>query len=505
PKPHINSYEHLGRITELLGMDEDVKLARKQADKNLTAIWHIYLNKNMWGSVTLDDIKALAVSKGLSVDSIDEVEFGYMPKIKGVLLKTNLGSALYPRQKLEDIELYNKNIKPNKNYEDFWSFVDWFLPAFITNGKISSAINQSNINVIDHKQLSTEILQNNFEHSLTFIYDFSNIIPITEQTLSKSKTISKHVPLIREAMFAFYSGMKIVAISSLIPIVENIISTIIEAHDSELTIIDKVNKCIDKANEKIISMHINDADWIPEEYIEISVLKVMNERVFILELIRSWLLNSFYANTKSYKSHSGFNRHIFAHAKSDLWQNPSNFFRAIGVIQAMAFIECFAVEGSKVSIFPPNHDERSESLRQEVFACLNFQAIKKQLIVSQQISNNLPFNPTSSDDGWLTRAAILSEKMNNEVVERLRNNNWDCHLISDPIKDGEYITVEAKKEDSLVKVALLYSCASSNKLYKYLAESFDYILYQGASYKQESYAYNVDAIIRPLNAWLAPE
>jgi hypothetical protein len=480
-------------------------LAKKQIDKRLTAIWHLYLNKNIWLSVTLDEIRKLAISKELIVESIDEVEFGYMPKIKAVLLKTNLGSALYPRQKLEEIELYNKNIKPNQNYEDFWSSVDWFLPAFIANEKISSAINQSNINVLNHKQLSTEFLQKNFEHSLTSIYDFSNIIPITEQTLSKSKTISKHVPLIREAMFAFYSGMKIVAISSLIPIVENIISTIIEAHDSELTIIDKVNKCIDKANETVISMYISYADWIPPEYLEISVLKVMNERVFILELIRNWLLNSFYANTKTYKNHSGFNRHIFAHAKSDLWQNPSNFFRAMGVIQAMAFIECFAVEGSQVSVFPPNHDKNSESLRQEVFACLNFQAIKKQLIVNHQISDNLPFNTTSSDDGWLSRAAVLSEKMNNEVVERLRNNNWDCHIISDPIKDGEYITVEAKKEGNIVKVALLYSCATSNKLYKYLAEGFDYILYQGASYKQESYAYNVDAIIRPLNAWLAPE
>ncbi len=459
----------------------------------------------MWRSVTLDDVKALAVSKGLLVDSIDEIEFGFMPKIKGVLLKTNLGSALYPRERLEDIELYNKNIKPNQNYENFWSSVDWFLPAFIENGKLSDAINQSNINILNHEQLSKEVLRRNFEHSLTSIYDFSNIIPICEQTLSKSKTISNHVPLIREAMFAFYSGMKIVAISSLIPIVENIISTIIEANDSELRIIDKVNKCIDKANEKVISMHINDVDWIPPEYIEIPVLKVMNERVFMLELIRNWLLNSFYENTKKYKHHSGFNRHIFAHAKSDLWQNPSNFFRAIGLIQAMAFIECFAVKGSQVSILPPNHDENSESLRQEVFACLNFQAIKKQLIINQQISNNLPFNPTSSDDGWLTRASILSEKMNNEVVTRLRHNNWDCHIISDPIKDGEYITVEAKKEDSFTKVALLYSCASSNKLYKYLAESFDYILYQDASYKQESYTYNVDAIIRPLNAWLAPK
>ena len=110
-----------------------------------------------------------------------------------------------------------------------------------------------------------------------------------------------------------------------------------------------------------------------------------------------------------------------------------------------------------------------------------------------------------TDDGWLIRSAILSKNMNNEVVVKLRKNNWDCYLISDPIKDGEYITVEAKKEGVFIKVALLYSCSSSNKLYKYLSESFDYILYQGSFYKQKDYTYNVDTIIRPLNAWLVPK
>ena len=485
-------------------MVKDLKLARKEAYKELRAIWNYYLENDRWNSVTLVDIKAFAVKKGFLVYSIEEVEFGSTLRIKGVLLKTNLGSALYPREKLNEIEHYNKSIESNKNYEEFWAAVDWFLPAFTTKEKLFSAIKKRNIDIINHKRLSKEVLQKNFEDSLTSIYDFSNIIPITEHTLSKSKAISKHVPLIREAMFAFYSGMKIVAIASLIPIVENIISEIIGVNDSD-KISEKVDKCIDKANKKVISSHINDADWIPEDYTKISVLKVMNERIFMLELIRSWLKNSFYANTNKYTNYSGFNRHIFAHAKSDLWQNSSNFFRAIGIIQAMAFVECFAVEGSQVSLFLPNHDNKSESLRQEVFACLNFQSIKKILLASQQISNNLPFNPTSSDDGWLLRAAILSEKMDSEVVVKLRDNNWDCHLISDPIKDGEYITVEAKKEDLIIKVALLYSCASSNKLYKCLAENFDYILYQGPSYNQKEYAYNVDVIIRPLNAWLAPK
>ncbi|MFX5756472.1 hypothetical protein ABTE27_21230, partial [Acinetobacter baumannii] len=88
--------------------------------------------------------------------------------------------------------------------------------------------------------------------------------------------------------------------------------------------------------------HILGADWIPDEYIEIDVLKVMNERIRIIELIGDWLINSFYEKTNKYQNSSGFNRHFFAHAKSEIWQKPSNFFRAMGLIQALAFVECFA-------------------------------------------------------------------------------------------------------------------------------------------------------------------
>ena len=132
-------------------------------------------------------------------------------------------------------------------------------------------------------------------------------------------------------------------------------------------------------------------------------------------------------------------------------------------------------------------------------------AIKQQVLTQQKNSQNLPFNPTSSGDGWLTRATILSDKMNNEVVIRLRDNNWDCYDISAPVQDGEFISLQAKKNNNVIKVALLFSCASSNDLYKSLAEDHDYILYQGAPYYQDEYARGADAIIRPLNAWIAPE
>jgi hypothetical protein len=473
--------------------------------KDISAIWYKFNGLNKWANISLDDVQALANEKKLEVISIAEVEFGYMPNIKGVLLKTSVGSAIFPREKLKDIELYQKNILPTNNLENFWKAVDWFSPAFMPKRQAYDAIKESGIEIINHGIYRPEVIQKLFEGSLTSIYNLGNIISTTEITFLNSVAISRHVPLIRESILTFYSGMKIVAISALIPIVENIITTILGSSNNDLTIVDKVNKCIDKANEAVIDMHLLNADWIPDEYLDINVLKVTNERIFILETIRSWLLNSFYKKTDTYQNHSGFNRHVFAHAKSEIWHNSSNFFRALGVIQAMAFVECFAVDNSKISISVPGHDENSEVLRQEVFACLNYQAIKQQVLTLQKNSQNLPFNPTSSGDGWLTRATILSDKMNNEVVMRLRDNNWDCYDISDPVQDGEFISLQAKKNNNVIKVALLFSCASSNDLYKSLAEDHDYILYQGASYHQDKYARGAGAIIRPLNAWIAPD
>lgn len=138
-------------------------------------------------------------------------------------------------------------------------------------------------------------------------------------------------------------------------------------------------------------------------------------------------------------------------------------------------------------------------------ACINTQMIKKNVLSELQIAKHLPHNPIASDNGWLQRAAILSEKMNSEIISKLRDNGWQCHSFTDPIKQGEYITVSAKKGESDVKIALLYSCATGNAVYRTLDETCDFILYQGPFYHQDSYAYGIQAQILPLNAWIPPK
>lgn len=473
--------------------------------KVIRAIWDWLNCSGQLSSITLGEVKAFAENKGLTVLSIEEIKFGWNPQLEAIFLKTTDGTALYPRKKLSEIDVYNNNIAYIERYEEFWSSVDWFFPPYVPLGKIHGVIQDLFENTPLNEQSDRKPAQRQFESRLSSIYNLGNIIPITVQTLAESSAIAKHLPLIKESILAFYSGMKVVAIAGLIPIAEDILYSIIGTGSPEIDTVAKVNKSIDLANNTVTELHINNADWIPHEYIDNSVLKVMNERTLVLETIRSWLLNSFYAKTQDYDKHSGFNRHFFAHAKSDIWHNEQNFFRAIGLIQALAFVECFAMKESKVSIFSPEPDDRSESFRLEVFACMNTQFIKKHVLNKLQIENSLPFNPTASDDGWLLRSSKLSEKMDGEIVPCLKAKGWQCHSFTDPIKEGEYISVRASKGTQEIKVALLYTCATSNRIYKELDQTCDFILYQGSYYKQDSYAYGVTAEVLPLSAWIAPD
>ncbi|MCP6242751.1 hypothetical protein NL433_27515, partial [Klebsiella pneumoniae] len=73
------------------------------------------------------------------------------------------------------------------------------------------------------------------------------IIPITMQVLPKSSSFNKHLPIIREAILAFYSGMQVSATASLIPIIEDIIRSILGVQSRRSDTISNVNKCIDNA------------------------------------------------------------------------------------------------------------------------------------------------------------------------------------------------------------------------------------------------------------------
>ncbi|MBO7928082.1 hypothetical protein J5X91_17755 [Pseudoalteromonas sp. K222D] len=84
-----------------------------KTNKHIRAVWDRLNGLGKMSGVTVDEVKALLESHGLVVGSIEEVEFGSNPRIKAIYLKTDVGTALYPRKKLTEIEIYNHNILPN--------------------------------------------------------------------------------------------------------------------------------------------------------------------------------------------------------------------------------------------------------------------------------------------------------------------------------------------------------------------------------------------------------
>ncbi|MCL9669381.1 hypothetical protein L2C91_13500 [Rosenbergiella epipactidis] len=474
-------------------------------NSKLKGLWLMLKGQGLMSHISLEDIEKKAKEKGILIYELKDVKFGYQGIMEGVLLKSDVGTIILPRTKIEDVRIYQKNIEPIKKIREFWKAVDWFIPTYINNGKLHDALKFSGATPKDIQYFDKLKFQEMFDYAFPQIYDLSTIIPITMQLLPKSTSFSKHLPIIREAILAFYSGMKVSATASLIPIIEDVIRSIIGVESRYSDNFSNINNCINKACLNVLLMDIHNAEWIPREYCEEVFLITTNERILILETIRDWLLNSFYVDTKKYSNYSGFNRHHFAHSLSSIWHHKTNFFRAIGLIQALAFVEIFAVKDSKLSLLIPSWDENSESFHLEILVCLELQAEKNMAIAAIQSREGLPHSCTASDDGWMLRSAILSEKMDKDIIENLKNKGWQCYNFEDPVKEGEYITVDAKKDMRSIKVALLYTCVTSREIYLALQNTCDFILFQGASYRINEFTHGLIKEVQPLSAWLAPD
>ena len=113
----------------------------------------------------------------------------------------------------------------------------------------------------------------------------------------------------------------------------------------------------------------------------------------------------------------------------------------------------------------------------------------------------VPEMPT--DNGVLLRKFILTEDCMKDLVRPLRDAGWSVD-VSEPDEEALYMTVVASHGEKLFGVALLYSCATDNNVYRMLAEKCEAILYRGAPYKQESFAYDIPVHVGPVLGWAPP-
>ncbi|EPQ4731773.1 hypothetical protein LXC55_003777, partial [Acinetobacter baumannii] len=169
----------------------------EQQLRKVKGIWCKFNNQNRMSTVTLDEMRICCIKRGVEIIEIEECTFGFnqsIPAIK-ITVANNL-TALLPRQKLFDIQIYKNNILPFKKEEEFWHKVDWFPPVFMNMEMINEGFKVTNLKIGYQDYFNKTQLQERFSEFFPTVYNLSNIIPITIQTLPKSISISKHVPVI---------------------------------------------------------------------------------------------------------------------------------------------------------------------------------------------------------------------------------------------------------------------------------------------------------------------
>lgn len=448
---------------------------------------------------TLSDLDALtvaswAVQRGLVVHEVIERDVGAFQTTRAIVLTVEGGVACLPKVSPTDDPNWKENRKVADRDASLWEKMEWFSPLWISIGKIREILK-------DAEYRSREDAINLFNYHTSTVYTLAFQAVCIAQLLPQARSLAEFAPLAREAYLAFYSGHRASSIAALIPIVEGSLKKIIQ-DPPDLPVPQQIDRAIDQASALAARLHFNGM-WVPREYLSVDYLFGQDERVFTFETFRRWLKGSFFRHTGEYDGTTWLNRHLFAHGTSSDWQQSANFTRLVVALATLGVIESWYDNSNLVSLFFPEMNEDSTLLWQQ--ALLRGRAQMALHLLEQDKFHKhgrlVPELPT--DDGVTLRKAILSEDCIKDLVRPLRDSGWSVK-VSEPDDRALYITVVASSGDEMLNVALLYSCATSNQLYRELAKTNSVILYRGAPYHQDQYAYGISGHIGPVTGWQPP-
>ncbi|PAU60958.1 hypothetical protein BZL41_14670 [Pseudomonas sp. PIC25] len=458
-------------------------------------IWRRALALPALSDLSTELVSDWASQAGLHVLSATEKNVGAFRPIRTIVLATNQGAACFPKVPHENDSQWLANRKAADHQAGLWKKMEWFCPLWIAQGKISELLRD-----VEYRSKDESIKL--FDYHTSTLYTLSFQAVCIAQLIPSSRSLADFAPIAREAYLAFYSGHRASSIAALIPVIEGALQRISGATAS-MPILDQVDRIIDRACTLAGRLHFENM-WVPREYLTTNYLYGQDERIFVFETFRSWLKDSFFCRTGEYDGVTWLNRHLFAHGTSTEWQNSANFCRLVVALATLGVIESWHDESHRVSLFFPEMSEDSKLLWQQALLQAQAQFVIKNLEEKMYHSEGrtVPIMPT--DDGVLLRKARLQDECINDLVRPLRNAGWSVE-VGEPDDRALHVKVIARAEHNKICIALLYSCATENKLYRELAQSCDAILYLGAPYHQDQYAYGIDVHVGPVAGWQPPK
>lgn len=464
-------------------------------DMHFQAIWRRAQNQQSLNNITPDLIRCWAAERGLKVEGVDEHNVGAFRGIKCVVLTAEGGKACFPKVVPKDDPIWVRASEAAEQEAAIWEKMEWFSPLWVSRIQVTQLLR-------DAAHCTKERAVELFGYHTSTIYTLAFQAVCIAQLMPRAHSLKEFCPLAREAYLAFYSGYRASSISALIPVIEGSLTRIVSDSGGDLAIATKVDRAINRAIQTAARLHF-DRMWVPGEYQSLEFLFAQDERVFVFETFRRWLHRSFFRNTGEYDGATWLNRHLFAHGSSPEWQQSANFTRLIIALATLGVVESWHDESNAVKLFFPEMDENSTLLWEQGKFQASAQAILKLLEEKRYQENGRLVPELPTDDGILLRAALLSEECINDLVRPLRDAGWNVD-VSEPDEQALYVTVVASSEEEQFGVALLYSCATENTIYRELAKTSSVILYRGAPYKQDQFAYGLDIHVGPVTAWQPP-
>ena len=458
-------------------------------------IWWRALNEPSLEGLTPELITEWANDKGL-VDPVAVArDVGAFHPTPSIVLEVGGRKACFPRIPSEGDASWTVRRKAKDDEALLWEKMEWFAPLWLPMGKIHEMLAAVRYCT---KERAIEL----FDYHTSTLYTLAFQAVCIAQIMPQARSLKEIVPLAREAYLGVYSGYRASSIAALIPAIEGSLTRIASDIAPHATAPEKIDHAINRAIQTAARLHF-EGMWVPDEYKTTDYLFGQDERIFAFETFRRWLKNYFFCNTEEYKGLTWLNRHMFAHGTASSWQKPTNFNRLIVALTTLAAIESWYDESHHVSFMLPGMNDDSTLLWQQ--ALFQAEAQMKLKIIEQDRYQKhgrlVPEMPT--DNGVTLRKAILSEDCMRDLVRPLRDAGWSVE-VSEPDEEALSMMVVASHGEKRFGVALLYSCGTDNSLYRMLAEKCDAILYRGAPYQQESYAYGIPVHVGPVLGWQPP-
>ena len=464
-------------------------------DHKLNGLWHRAQNQPTLASLTPEVLVEWATLKNLTDAQATTRDVGAFHSTPCVVLETSGVKACFPRTPATGDYLFDCRRKEREDQALLWEKMEWFLPLWISMRDIQKILDSA-------RSSSRERALEWFDYHTSTLYTLPFQAICIAQIIPQSRSLKEIAPLAREAYLAVYSGYRASSIAALVPAIEGSLTRIASDLPARASAFDKIDHAINRAIQTAAQLHFQGM-WVPREYQSIDYLFTQDERVFAFETFRRWLKGFFFCNTDDYRGLTGLNRHMFAHATASSWQQPANFTRMIIALATLAAVESWYDSSHRVSFFLPEMNDDSKLLWQQAL----FQAeaqMGMKLIEQDRYHKHgrlVPEMPT--DDGITLRAAVLSDECMSDLVRPLREAGWSVQ-VGEPSDEALYMRVNASQGDNQLKLALLYSCATANSIYRELDQDCDAVLYRGAPYKQDSYAYGIEAYVGPVLGWQPP-